>query len=106
MLSRRWDPTEPPSRGPDQGVGSSVDALGASGGPLGGAAAACFLASFLACFRSRRSRTAFSRLSFAIVVFFLDFEAMRFSPCLWVSERVDDAQASRYGGDETAGSAA
>ena len=55
-----------------------IGALGASVGPLGGpAAAACFLASFLACFRSRRSRTAVSRLSFAIVVFFLDFDAMQ-----------------------------
>jgi hypothetical protein len=66
----------------DQGVDSSGRAVGASGGPLGGSAAACFLASFLACFRSRRSRTAFSRLSFAIVVFFLEFEATRFRPCL------------------------
>jgi hypothetical protein len=40
------------------------------------AAAACFLASFLACFRARRSRTAFSRLCFAIVVRFFELDAI------------------------------
>jgi hypothetical protein len=66
----------------NQEVEPSDRALGVSGGTLGEPAAACFLASFLACFRSRRSRTAFSRLSFAIVVFFLELEAMCFRPCL------------------------
>ena len=59
---------------PIRSSSSSDRALGVSGGPIG-AAAACFLASFLACFCSRRSRTALSRLSFAIVVFFLELEA-------------------------------
>lgn len=54
--------------------------LGASLGVCAGPAAACFLASLLACFRSRRSRTAFSRLRFAIVVLFLELEAMRVCP--------------------------
>src|SRR5919199_5443241 len=40
-------------------------------------AAACLRASFLACFCSRRSRTARSRLILAIVVFFLELDAMR-----------------------------
>jgi hypothetical protein len=60
----------------NQEVEASDRALGVSLGLLGAPAAACLLASFLACFRSRRSRTAFSRLSFAIVVFFLELEAM------------------------------
>jgi hypothetical protein len=40
------------------------------------AAAAAFLASFLACLSRLRSRSRLSRLSFAIVVFFLPLEAM------------------------------
>ncbi len=54
-------------------------ARGSSGTP-GRSAAACFLASFLACFRSRRSRSAFSRVNFAIVVFFLALEPMGTRP--------------------------
>src|SRR5204862_6768408 len=50
--------------------------VGGSLGSVGGAAAACLLASFLACLRCRRSRPALSPLCFAIVVFFLDFEAI------------------------------
>src|SRR5438128_60194 len=53
------------------------------GGPssaLGGAAAAAFRASFLACLRSRRSRTALSRLSLAIVVFRFELDAIRVCP--------------------------
>ena len=42
----------------------------------GGAAAARLRASLRACLRSRRSRSAFSRAIFAIVVFLLDLEAM------------------------------
>ena len=49
---------------------------GASLGPAGGAAAS-FLAAFRACFSWRRSMSARSRLSFAIVVLFLELDAIR-----------------------------
>jgi hypothetical protein len=42
---------------------------------------------FLASLRIRRSRTAFSRLSFFIVVFFLAFDAIQFRPFLWIARR-------------------
>jgi hypothetical protein len=37
--------------------------------------------------RIRRSRTAFSRLSFFIVVFFLAFDAMQLRPFVWFAGR-------------------
>jgi hypothetical protein len=48
-----------------------------STGAFATSAAACLRASFRACLRSLRSRTAFSRLIFAIVVFFFELDAMR-----------------------------
>src|SRR4051812_34097118 len=57
-------------------AGQRPSAAGASPGLVRGAAAACLRASFLACLISRRSRTAFSRLCFAIVVRFLELDAM------------------------------
>src|SRR4051794_16091495 len=50
----------------------SIDAVGVS-------AERCRLASLFACFRARRSRTAFSRSRFAIVVFRLAPDAIRSS---------------------------
>ena len=64
------------------GIGHRSSPVGVSLGPPGGTAAACFRASLLACLRSRRSRTAFSRLSFAIVVFFFELEAMHSVPSM------------------------
>jgi hypothetical protein len=46
--------------------------------------------------RSRFSRTAVSRFIFAIVVFFLELDAMRAHPFMWVSERVDHTHAVSY----------
>src|SRR5919199_5771118 len=59
---------------------------GAPGSPerTEASAAACLRASFLACFCSRRSRTALSRLIFAIVVFFLELDAMRVGSFPWI----------------------
>ncbi len=57
----------------DGSTSSGSPASGACGGST--AAAACLRASFLACLRSLRSRTAFSRLSFANVVFFFALDA-------------------------------
>jgi hypothetical protein len=45
-------------------------------------AAACLRASLRACLSARRSRRRFSRVIFAMVVFFLPFEAMHVPP--WV----------------------
>src|SRR3954471_13933831 len=75
--------------GPVQVPASGPSPAGASACVTAGGAAACFRASFLACLRRRRSRTAFSRLSFAIVVFFLAFDAMR--SCPFVVGRVPPA---------------
>ena len=50
-----------------------------------GCAAASLRAAFLACLRSRRSRTAFSRSRLAMVVRFLELDAMRHIPCRGVS---------------------
>src|SRR5947207_14565149 len=58
--------------------------------------AACFLACFLACFSRRRSRSLLSRVSFAIVVFFLPVEAMRVRSFVGL-ERVNDGPASGAG---------
>src|SRR5207302_9944594 len=60
----------------------SADPPAISADPPAISAAASFLAFFLATFRRRRSRTAFSRLSLAIVVFLLELEAMHFPPFL------------------------
>jgi hypothetical protein len=60
-------------------------------------AAACFLASFFACFRIRRSRTAASRLSFAIVVFFLELEAMSSPPSCELSSAPTTRKPLRLG---------
>jgi hypothetical protein len=60
--------------------GQRPSPVGASLDPLEMLGAACFLASFLACLRARRSRTAFSRLCFAIVVRFFELDAMRVCP--------------------------
>jgi hypothetical protein len=62
-------------------------------GPLALASAARFLASFLACFCSRRSRTALSRLSFAIVVFLFDLDAIH--SALLVEFRARRSRASQ-----------
>src|SRR5450432_158323 len=53
----------------------------------GYSAEARFLASFLAALSKRRSRSLLSRVSFAMVVFFLPREAMLVRPLLWSSER-------------------
>jgi hypothetical protein len=66
------------------GVGHRSSPVRVSLGPPGPSAAACFRAFFLACLRSRRSRTAFSRFSFFIVVFFLELDAMRVRPFVWI----------------------
>src|ERR671931_823728 len=58
------------------GVAGPLPSLAGAVTPLRRSAAACLRASFFACLRSRRSRTAFSRLRFAIVVFFLELEPM------------------------------
>src|SRR4051812_46062994 len=56
-----------------------------------GRLAASLRASFLAAFSIRRSRTVFSRVSFAIVVRFLELEAMTTVPS-WAFRRVGDAR--------------
>src|SRR5947209_8874786 len=53
-----------------------------------GCAGDCLRASFLAYLASRRSRSLLSRVSFAIVVFFLPLEAMPVLPLLWRPEGV------------------
>src|SRR5580704_17821567 len=59
-----------------------------SSGELGSCAGASLRASFLACLSSLRSRSRLSRVSFAIVVFFLPLEAMSVRPFLWSSEHL------------------
>src|SRR3954452_24555657 len=63
-------------------------------GSFRGPAAASFLASFLACFSSRRSRTVFSRLCFAIVVLFFVLDAMRRLPSVELPARGGRASQS------------
>src|SRR3954452_4181571 len=63
-------------------------------GSFRGPAAASFLASLLACFSSRRSRTVFSRLCFAIVVLFFVLDAMRRLPSVELPARGERASQS------------
>ena len=65
-------------------------------------AAACLRACFFACFATRRSISLRSRLSFAIVVFFLPLEAMPVPP---PCARRDAERAARQRAAETRGTA-
>ena len=61
---------------------------------------ACFLASFLACFRCRRSRSAASRLSLAIVVLFWEPAAIYIHPYSGISSAPKPRKRSHVGGRE------
>src|SRR6516165_11722753 len=58
----------------------------------------CFLACFLACFRARRSRSAASRLSLAIVVLFWELAAIHIHPSFGFRARRRRARLAPLGG--------